>query len=98
MSESPIPSRTLLPRGEKMQCPATVKQTFVSVAPAMVSPDVSRMASTANVDGSSPESPQPSLPVMKDGLAVPDGSVSPDVKMLAPRNGKFRSLDHLYVT
>lgn len=73
-----MPPRIILPKGEEMECPSTVKQSLVSMVhplagPALVSPDVTT-AREHHIMEASP---------------VTEGLISSDIKILVPRNSKF---------
>ena len=97
---APIPSRIILPKGEEMECPSTVKQSLVSMVhplagPALVSPDITTArehcmeASPVTIRAPSDDSQQQQVKTVAPSLALTEGLISSDIKILAPRNSKF---------
>lgn len=102
---SPIPMRTLLPRGEEMVCPPTVKTTATSVhpwaGPALVSPDTTAGQAYRAGAHTLPPAPavqssdQPMLPqtdAPSSSARAAQIPLSPEMMLLAPRVGKYNAM------
>lgn len=91
----------ILPKGEEMKCPPTVKQSLMSIVhplagPALVSPDIAaakeRQVETSPAVSRTPfhDAQQQRSKVAAPPLALTGGLISSDIQILAPRSSKFR--------
>jgi hypothetical protein len=111
MSKFPLPMRTLLPKGEGLVCPETVKHSMPHSVqpfsgPAMISPDISigrevprASAVLFSLPSLSRRSSHHQPPVPTFGRK--EGPISPEIQLLVPRSGKqlvwtpFNSIDRI---